>query len=178
MSDILTRVGWKAGIVLTGSHVLTWVNYNSQYLILDSDIFSPGAICSSNREIPFLLSEFLENDQSINQLPNSSHFLDLRNQQFLLGAPDSLRRFALPSTLLNSQSGQIEIIERVRGRDVHKEFIKVPPRPIRFLEMPPVLIVDGTKLSFNGSLIFKAINLAKLPKYIEWKGINPIFHLY
>jgi len=30
---------------------------------------------------------------------------------------------------------------------------------------------------FYGSLILKAINLAKLPKYIEWKGFNPIFHL-
>jgi len=29
---------------------------------------------------------------------------------------------------------------------------------------------------FYGSLILKAINLAKLPKYIEWKGFKPIFH--
>ncbi len=164
LADVLTRVGWKAGIIITGSHVLTWVNYNSQYLVLDSDIFSPGAISLINRETPFSLSEFLENDQSINHLPNSSHFLDSRNQHFLLDAPDSLRRIALPSTLLNSESGQVELIERVCGRDIHKEFINVPQRPIQFLEIPPVLKVNETELSFNGRLN---------SKYILLGGVSP-----
>jgi hypothetical protein len=144
LADLLVLLGWKSGIIVTGHHVTTWVEHQGECAILDCDIYSPGQITYPGSQKLVPIKNFLHEDPRLNTITNSYHYLldinrDSTGQS--KGTPGSL--IALPSTLLNSQSGEIVVYERLGSKDVFRELIRTTKRSISFLDaLPDVQKID------------------------------------
>jgi len=152
LADLLVLLGWKSGIIVTGHHVNTWVEHQGEYAILDCDIYSPGQITyqGSQRLIP--IESFLRQDPRLNSITNSYHYLIDTNRNSTNPSKDtSDNLIALPSTLLNSLSGEVTIYERVGSKDVFRKLIKTQRRPIVFLDGLPSLQKIGGKIHILSS---------------------------
>lgn len=152
LADLLVLLGWKSGIIVTGHHVNTWVEHQGEYAVLDCDIYSPGHITypGSQRLIP--INSFLHQDPRLNSITNSYHYLLDTNRNSLDPSKDtSDSLIALPSTLLNSQSGEVTIYERAGSKDLFREVIKTQKRSIVFLDGLPSLQKIGGEIHIQSS---------------------------
>lgn len=138
LADLLVLLGWKSGIIVTGHHVNTWVEHLGEYAVLDCDIYSPGQITYPGSQKLVPIKNFLHQDPRLNAITNSYHYLlDLNRNSTGPSNDASGRLIALPSTLLNSLSGEVIIYERMGSKDVFRELIRTPKRSISFLEALP-----------------------------------------
>jgi ubiquinone/menaquinone biosynthesis C-methylase UbiE len=140
LADLLVLLGWNSGIIVTGHHVNTWIRFKNDYVVLDCDIYAPGQITYPDSLELISLKEFIDQDKRLNLIANSYHYLLELNRKSGFSSGEALGHLiAVPSSLLNSRSGKLIIYERVGSKDVFKEFIKVPKRPITFLNGLPSL---------------------------------------
>lgn len=152
LADLLVLLGWKSGIIVTGHHVTTWVEHQGELAILDCDIYSPGQITYPGSQKLVPIKNFLHEDPRLNTITNSYHYLlDINRDRTgqSKGTPGSL--IGLPSTLLNSQSGEIVVYERLGSKDVFRELIRTTKRSISFLDALPDIqkIEDEVHISSN-----------------------------
>jgi SAM-dependent methyltransferase len=140
LADLLVLLGWSSGIVVTGHHVNTWIRYENDYMILDCDVFAPGQITYPNQNHLISIDNFIDEDQRLNSIPNSYHYLlDVNSKSEVPSGETDGHLIALPSTLLNSLWGELTLYERKGGKDIFKKVIKVQKRPVSFLnELPKI----------------------------------------
>jgi SAM-dependent methyltransferase len=144
LADLLVLLGWNSGIIVTGHHVNTWIRHQNDYVVLDCDIYAPGQITYSDSHELISLKNFIDQDQRLNSIPNSYHYLLELNSKSDVSSEETLGHLiALPSSSLNSRLGKLIIYKRVGSKDVFKELIKVPKRPISFLNgLPDMRNID------------------------------------
>ena len=145
LADVLVLLGWTSGIIVTGHHVNTWIRYQNDYVVLDCDIYAPGQITYPDSHEFISLKNFIDQDQRLNSITNSYHYLlELNSKSEVSSGGTSGPLIALPSTLLNSKLGELIIYERVGSKDVFKELIEVPKRPVSFLNrLPNIRNIDN-----------------------------------
>ena len=144
LADLLVLLGWSSGIVVTGHHVNTWIRYKNDYMILDCDIFAPGQITYPDHNEFISIKNFIDQDQRLNSITNSYHYLlEVNSKSEVSSGETAGHLIALPSTLLNSHSGELALYERNGSKDIFKKVIKVPRRPVSFLNgLPKIRNID------------------------------------
>ena len=136
-ADELIQHGLRAGTLHTGSHVMSYVEWNDEILVLDCDLYAPGRIPRSTGGLMPSLSDYIRCEGFLDWTLNSVHLMDRRN---LKAGPADL--IPVASTIGNSKQGSILKVERVNGEDRFRGAFRVPERPIEFVRFPPTLECD------------------------------------
>lgn len=173
LADLLVLLGWKSGIIVTGHHVNTWVEHLGEYAVLDCDIYSPGQITYPGSQKLVPIKNFLHQDPRLNSITNSYHFLlEINRNSTVPSNETSGSLIALPSTLLNSLSGEVIIYERIGSKDVFRELIRTPKRSISFLEAPPDVQRTEDEIHISSNLpgdvgLYGTKNISSSPQRIS-----------
>jgi SAM-dependent methyltransferase len=137
LADELVKRGLRAGTLHTGSHVMSYMEWKDEIVVLDCDLYAPGRIPLTTGGLLPSLSDYIRCEGFLDRTLNSVYLMDRRNLQ--AGQSDLI---PVASTIGNSKQGSIRKVERVDGEDRFRGEFRVPERPIEFVRFPPALKCD------------------------------------
>ena len=127
LADLLVTANVDAGIIVTGQHVLTYIQ-SGGVMVLDADLYAPGVIPMKDLSFPSLQS-YLENDQFLDDYSHNKHFSLERNL-----AQNEAKSFPLavyPSSSLNTNTGVIKFYSRTNYVDTLVDQLKVSKNELK-----------------------------------------------
>lgn len=169
LADWLVELGFVAGTVHTGSHVLTFVEYIDDLLILDCDMYAPGRIPWKSTGTPPTLEDYISNSPLLDTVLNSVHLVLAKNLREARPA-----HFPVPSTLGNSKDGEIVLLQRINGRDLFWGSRKVSRKSVELVPFPPKILESRNYVSPTNAYSYDQHVLVTLPaEYLEEEIIDP-----
>lgn len=168
LADLLVNCGYNSGIVVTGHHVLTYLEIGGQYFILDADLFKPGTIPFVKQGKLPTLEDYLNQSKDLDSFQNNTHVYLEMNKKYIFS---NLSKTCIPSSSLNSAIGRLQFYTRRNSSDYLNNEIRVKVALPQIRPPLPFVVKDGKSIKYQINWDIEKTNQGfALVKFNKHKG--------